>query len=107
MNRKSRILRPIAMALVAAHLGWVALIPASQAGMLSAEQVIETQASKQTSDRQRIADELSRAEVQSLLVEHGVIIELRLKKKTFDGGAVAELLMAGSSMMQDEEIACI
>ena len=76
MNRKSRILRPIAMALVAAHLGWVAIIPASQAGMLSAEQVIETQASKQTSDRQRIADELSRAEVQSLLVEHGVSLEM-------------------------------
>ena len=55
---KSRILRPIAMTLVAAHLGCVALIPASQAGMLSAEQVVEAQNSEETSNHRRIANEL-------------------------------------------------
>ena len=63
---KKRILRPIAMTLVAAHLGCVALIPASQAGMLSAEQVVEAQNSEETSNHRRIANELSRTEVQSL-----------------------------------------
>ena len=76
MNRKSRILRPVAVTLVAAHLGCVALIPASQAGMLSAEQVVEAQNSEETSNHRRIANELSRTEVQSLLVEHGVSLEM-------------------------------
>ena len=56
--------------------GCVALIPASQAGMLSAEQVVEAQNSEETSNHRRIANELSRTEVQSLLVEHGVSLEM-------------------------------
>jgi hypothetical protein len=71
MNSSRRIFRPVALILIAAQLG-IAAIPAAQAGMLSAENVLDSNIASASQDRQAILSVLARDEVRAQLMANGI-----------------------------------
>ena len=87
MNRCRRYLRPVATALIGAHLA-VAVAPVANAGMVSAEQTMQSM----DAERQQITNLLDRDDVRAQLQAHGVSHDAALERvAAMSDAEVAEL----------------